>query len=85
VGHRWLREHGVAVPRKETRNAKGYVRSKIRRAIKSGVKTIDTAAARYAGMKVSSTRSRKVACWREPDTTSVALVSSIWLPVRRGK
>jgi hypothetical protein len=48
--HRWLREHGVAVPRKETDRAKLYVRAKITRAIKNGAKTIDPAAAKYAGM-----------------------------------
>jgi hypothetical protein len=54
--HRWLREHGVAVPRKETDRARRYVRAKINQAIKNGAKTIDSAAAKYAGMPARRSR-----------------------------
>jgi hypothetical protein len=46
--HEKMREHGIAVPRKMTKQAKRYVASKIRRAIARGAKKIDRAASRYA-------------------------------------
>ena len=49
--HATMREHGVAVPRVMTTEAKAYVRRKIRRAIRNGAKTIDPAAAKFAWRK----------------------------------
>lgn len=46
--HEKMREHGIAVPRTMTRRAKQYVARKIRQAKRSGAKSIDPRAARYA-------------------------------------
>lgn len=46
--HARMREHGIAVPRRQTRRAKEYVAQKIRRAEARGAKRIDRAAAKFA-------------------------------------
>jgi hypothetical protein len=46
--HEKMREHGVAVPRKETKQAKDYVARKIQQAMRSGAKRIDPEARRFA-------------------------------------
>jgi hypothetical protein len=43
-----MREHGIAVPRKETKRAKHYVARKIKQALTSGAKRIDPEARRFA-------------------------------------
>ena len=48
VGTQKMREHGIAVPRKETKEAKRYVARQIRRAIARGAKRIDPEARRFA-------------------------------------
>jgi hypothetical protein len=48
--HARMREHGIAVPRAMTQRAKAYVARKIRQARARGAKTIDAAAARFAGV-----------------------------------
>lgn len=46
--HEKMREHEIAVPRSMTVRAKGYVARKIRQAKRSGAKTIDREASRFA-------------------------------------
>jgi hypothetical protein len=49
--HERMREHGIAVPRRMTARAKAYVARKIGRARARGAKTIDSAAAKFVGVK----------------------------------
>lgn len=51
--HATMRAEGIAVPRKETKRAKRYVATKIRRALKRGAKSIDPKAARFAGVRAT--------------------------------
>jgi hypothetical protein len=46
--HEKMREHGIAVPRKETKEAKRYVARQIRKAIARGAKRIDPEVRRFA-------------------------------------
>lgn len=48
--HARMREHDIAVPRRQTKRAKDYVAHKIKRARARGAKTINTAAAKFAGV-----------------------------------
>jgi hypothetical protein len=47
--HDALRRHGIAVPRKCTENAKGYVKWRIDMAVRRGAKQIDKEAAKWSG------------------------------------
>jgi hypothetical protein len=46
--HEKMREHSIAVPRKESKQAKRYVARKIKQATGSGAKRIDPEARRFA-------------------------------------
>jgi hypothetical protein len=55
---RTMRAEGIAVPRKESKEAKRYVFRKLNQAIRRGAKTLNLEAMRFAGM--SKTRARKL-------------------------